>query len=57
MITSTRSLRAIASWQAHTDGLLGLEEWQDRIITFAAYCACDGVMFAHSFSDMGEITS
>lgn len=36
VITSTRSLRAIASWKAHTDGLLGLEEWGDQIITFVS---------------------
>jgi len=33
VITSTRSLRAIASWKAHTDSLLGVEEYGDRIIT------------------------
>ncbi|KAF5359701.1 hypothetical protein D9756_003344 [Leucocoprinus leucothites] len=31
--TSSRSLRAITSWQAHSDGLLGIEEWEDQIIT------------------------
>jgi hypothetical protein len=35
VITSTRSLRAIASWKAHTNGLLGVEEWVNGIITFA----------------------
>ncbi|EIW57400.1 WD-40 repeat-containing protein [Trametes versicolor FP-101664 SS1] len=33
VITSTRSLRAIASWKAHTDGLLGVQEWEQRVIT------------------------
>ncbi|KAI0360022.1 WD-40 repeat-containing protein [Trametes cingulata] len=33
VITSTRSLRAIATWKAHTDGLLGVEEWEACIIT------------------------
>ncbi|KAI0649353.1 WD-40 repeat-containing protein [Trametes meyenii] len=33
VVTSTRSLRAIASWKAHTDGLLGVQEWTDRVIT------------------------
>ncbi|KAI0635762.1 WD-40 repeat-containing protein [Trametes polyzona] len=33
VITSTRSLRAIATWKAHTDGLLGVQEWEGRIIT------------------------
>lgn len=34
IVTSTSSLRAIASWNAHTDSLLGVEEWGDRIITY-----------------------
>ncbi|KAI0267724.1 WD40 repeat-like protein [Gloeopeniophorella convolvens] len=34
-ITSTRTLRPIASWKAHTDGLLGVEEWGSRVITHA----------------------
>jgi hypothetical protein len=33
VITSTRSLRSMASWKAHTDGLLGIEEWGRRVIT------------------------
>ena len=33
VITSTRSLRPLASWKAHTDGLLGLEEWVNQVIT------------------------
>ncbi|PIL35721.1 hypothetical protein GSI_02451 [Ganoderma sinense ZZ0214-1] len=35
VVTSTRSLRAIATWKAHTDGLLGIQEWaeQEQIIT------------------------
>ena len=33
VITSTRSLRAIAHWKAHTDGLLGVQEWEGSIIT------------------------
>ncbi len=33
VITSTRSLRAVASWKAHTDGLLGVQEWEERVIT------------------------
>ena len=37
VITSTRSLRAIATWKAHTDGLLGVQEWEGRIITFVAF--------------------
>lgn len=33
-ITSTRSLRPIARWPAHTDALLGIEELGDRVITY-----------------------
>ncbi|KAJ2965521.1 hypothetical protein NUW54_g14091 [Trametes sanguinea] len=33
VITSTRSLRAIALWKAHSEGLLGVQEWAGRIIT------------------------
>ncbi|KAJ4487745.1 WD40-repeat-containing domain protein [Lentinula aciculospora] len=29
VITSTRTLRAIASWKAHQDGFLGIEEWEN----------------------------
>lgn len=34
VITSTRSLRSLASWNAHTDNILGVEEWGDQLITF-----------------------
>ncbi|KIJ51473.1 hypothetical protein M422DRAFT_74312 [Sphaerobolus stellatus SS14] len=30
IITLTRSLRPLASWQAHADGILGIEEWNDE---------------------------
>ncbi|KAK7033020.1 WD40 repeat-containing protein [Favolaschia claudopus] len=33
VVTSTRSLRAFASWLAHTDSILGLQEWGPRIVT------------------------
>ena len=34
VITSTRSIRPLASWKAHTDGLLGVEEWgEQQVIT------------------------
>ncbi|KAJ3934824.1 MAG: WD40-repeat-containing domain protein [Lentinula lateritia] len=29
VLTSTRTLRAIASWKAHEDGFLGIEEWEN----------------------------
>jgi hypothetical protein len=32
-ITSTRTLRPLAVWNAHTDGLLGVQEWGECIIT------------------------
>ena len=35
VITSSHTLRAIAQWQAHSDSLLGIEEWGDQIITYA----------------------
>ncbi|EIM90838.1 WD40 repeat-like protein [Stereum hirsutum FP-91666 SS1] len=35
VITSTRSLRSLASWNAHTDNILGVEEWGDQLITHA----------------------
>ena len=34
VVTSTRSLRPITSWNAHTDALLGVEEWGSRVITY-----------------------
>ena len=35
IVTSTRSLRPIAAWNAHTDGILGVQEWSeaDSVIT------------------------
>ncbi|CAK5268547.1 unnamed protein product [Mycena citricolor] len=33
VVTSTRSLRSITSWAAHTDSVLGVEEWGNRIVT------------------------
>ncbi|KAJ7475767.1 WD40-repeat-containing domain protein [Mycena latifolia] len=33
VVTSTRSLRAIVAWQAHTDGILGVQEWGPRILS------------------------
>ena len=34
-VTSTRTLRSIASWKAHEDAILGVEEWNDLILTYA----------------------
>ncbi|KDQ19260.1 hypothetical protein BOTBODRAFT_27843 [Botryobasidium botryosum FD-172 SS1] len=31
--TSTRTFRAVAVWNAHTDGLLGVEEWDEHVVT------------------------
>ena len=36
-ITSTRTLRALALWKAHTDGILGLEEFGSNFITYASF--------------------
>ncbi|KAF8968172.1 WD-40 repeat-containing protein [Flammula alnicola] len=33
VVTSTRSLRSIAVWNAHTDSILGVEEWDKFIVT------------------------
>ncbi|KIO34044.1 hypothetical protein M407DRAFT_13649 [Tulasnella calospora MUT 4182] len=33
VITSTRTFRALASWKAHDKGLLGVQEWEDSVIT------------------------
>ena len=33
VVTSTRTLRALAAWTAHADGLLGVQEWEGRVIT------------------------
>jgi hypothetical protein len=41
VITSTRSLRPAASWKAHTDGLLGIEEWGKQVIT----SVCDSPLY------------
>ena len=40
VVTSTGSLRAITQWNAHTDSILGVEEWDDRILTYVCdfYC-------------------
>lgn len=36
-VTTTRSLRPIASWKAHSDGILGIQEWTNTIITFVLF--------------------
>ncbi|KZT02625.1 WD-40 repeat-containing protein [Laetiporus sulphureus 93-53] len=33
VITNTRTLRPSAVWDAHTDSILGIQEWEDHIIT------------------------
>ncbi|KAG8877342.1 ASTRA complex subunit [Tulasnella sp. 331] len=33
VVTSTRSFRALASWKAHNEGVLGIEEWQSSVLT------------------------
>jgi WD40 repeat protein len=34
IVTLTRSFRPLASWKAHTDGVLGIEEFRDSVITW-----------------------
>lgn len=34
VVTSTRSLRSLASWKAHEDGVLGVQEISGYILTF-----------------------
>ncbi|KAH9052959.1 WD-40 repeat-containing protein [Lactarius deliciosus] len=55
VITSTRSIRPLASWKAHTDGLLGVEEWgEQQVIT----CTCgDGPSHAPSTVGGGSASS
>ncbi|KAL5525641.1 hypothetical protein ACEPAG_6977 [Sanghuangporus baumii] len=33
VVTSTHTLRPITSWRAHTDGVLGVQEWAMNIVT------------------------
>ena len=33
VITSTRSLRPLANWQPHTNGILGVQEWEGKVVT------------------------
>lgn len=33
LMTSTRTFRPVAMWQAHSDSILGIEEWLDVVIT------------------------
>ena len=37
VVTSTRTLRSIAEWQAHKDGILGVREWKDDVITYLSF--------------------
>lgn len=34
VVTSTRSLRPLTQWKAHTNSILGVEEWAERVITY-----------------------
>lgn len=33
VVSNTRTLRALAAWNAHTDSILGVEEWHTFVIT------------------------
>ena len=59
VVTSTRTLRALASWQAHKDSVLGAQEWEDKIITsvgFVLYRATSLINFGENLVT-DEITS
>ena len=40
VVTSTRSLRAITQWNPHSDSILGVEEWDSYIVTYACDFHC-----------------
>jgi hypothetical protein len=46
VITSARSFRPLASWKAHTDGILGLEEWGKQVIT----SVCDFIITSNALA-------
>src|SRR5260221_13030311 len=57
-ITSSRSLRAIAIWNAHKDSVLGVEEWDNFIITLARFFLNPPHPEVESYNQgMGGITS
>ena len=33
VVSSTRSFRPLAQWQAHKDSILGIAEWNKQVIT------------------------
>ncbi len=37
VVTSARSLRAITIWNPHSDSVLGIEEWDEFILTSVVY--------------------
>ena len=58
IVTSTRSLRAITQWNAHTDSILGVEEWDKYIVTYVCdflshHLFCRSTDLLHA--DMPEI--
>ena len=42
-VASTRTLRALAVWRAHADGVLGVQEWGGRVLTCVCF-ACSDVL-------------
>ncbi len=34
VVSSTRSLRPLAQWQAHANSILGVQEWEGQVITY-----------------------
>ena len=47
VITNTRSLRPLAVWQAHSDGLLGVQEWEEHVITYPSPCCLASTAYSH----------
>src|SRR4051812_29250185 len=38
VVTSTRSLRPLTTWNAHTASVLGVQEWGEHVVTFVPPC-------------------
>lgn len=50
IITSTRTFRALASWKAHEKGLLGIQEWEDSVITYVCARSTEAIMSYVSYA-------
>ena len=56
VITHTRSLRPLAVWKAHSDGLLGVREWGGQIITYS-FLSYKERVYTNITTDTVETTS